>query len=526
MLKEIQLALNPKEASEKSFYLPLIAKKLKIRPQQITEVVIKNRSIDARNRNVKVHIKADVWIEQTPDYEYFKSNKKYRNVSDKEEVIVIGAGPAGLFAALKLIELGIKPLLIEQGKEVNARKRDVAAIHKNLDVNPLSNYGFGEGGAGTFSDGKLYTRSKKRGDVKNILSIFCEHGAPKDIMIDAHPHIGTNKLPNIISNIRATIIHFGGEVFFEHQFKRLLIENKKVVGIELCTGLKIHSRAVILATGHSAREVYKQLDEQGVRLEAKNFAMGVRIEHPQLLIDQIQYSCQNRGPYLPSAAYNLVYQANKRGVYSFCMCPGGIVVPASTAPDEMVVNGMSPANRNTKFANSGIVVEIHFSDLKNTTKNEVMKGLSFQEKYEKLAFFNGGEGQIAPAQRMVDFVNKKLSTDLPKSSFRPGLHSSPLHEWIPTLINERLREALPYFDKKMKGYFTNDAVLIGVESRTSSPIRIPRNNDNLQHIEIEGLFPCGEGAGYSGGIISSAIDGENCALQVDIALKKQFTAKY
>lgn len=519
MLKEIQLVLSPKEASEKSFYLPLIAKKLKIKPQQITEVVIKNRSIDARNRNVKIHLKADVWIGQNPDYEYFKSNKNYQNVSNKEEVIIIGAGPAGLFAALKLIELGIKPLLIEQGKDVNARKRDVAAIHKNLTLNPLSNYGFGEGGAGTFSDGKLYTRSKKRGDVKNILSIFHEHGASKDIMIDAHPHIGTNKLPNIISNIRTTIIHFGGEVFFEHQFEKLLIENKKVVGIELSNGLKVRSRAVILATGHSAREVYKQLAQQGVNLEAKNFAMGIRVEHPQQLIDQIQYACQNRGPYLPSATYNLVYQANKRGVYSFCMCPGGIVVPASTAPDEMVVNGMSPANRNTKFANSGMVVEIQFPDLKNTTKNEVMKGLEFQEKYEKLAFVNGGEGQIAPAQRMVDFVNGKLSNSLPKSSFRPGLQSSSLHEWIPSLIGKRLKEALPYFDKKMKGYFTNEAVLIGVESRTSSPIRIPRNIENFQHTDLQGLYPCGEGAGYSGGIVSSAIDGENCASQVAIALK-------
>lgn len=515
MLKEVQLVLNPKHASSEKFYLPIVAKKLKINKNIITRVVIKNRSIDARNSNVKINLKLDVWIEQEPDYEYFKHDVEYKNVKNKPEVIIVGAGPAGLFAALKLIELGIKPVIIEQGKDVNLRKRDIAKIHKNEDLNPNSNYGFGEGGAGTFSDGKLYTRSKKRGNVKNVLSTFYTHGAPIDIMIDAHPHIGTNKLPDIIKNIRQTIIHFGGEVLFQHQMDTLLLSALgEVQGVALSDGTKIYAKAVILATGHSARNVYKQLYRQGVALESKPFAMGVRVEHSQELIDSIQYSCNKRGEYLPAAAYNLVHQVNNRGVYSFCMCPGGIVVPASTSPNEMVVNGMSPANRNTKFANSGMVVEIQLQDIKNTVNTNVLEGLIFQEQYEKLAFANGGNGQIAPAQRMVDFVNGKLSDNLPKTSLKPGLNSSPMNQWIPKNISERLKQALPYFGKKMKGYYTNDALIIGVESRTSSPIRILRNPITLQHVAVKGLFPCGEGAGYAGGIVSSAIDGENCALQV------------
>ncbi len=514
MLKELQLALTPKQASAKEFYLPIVAKKLNIKPQQITDVVIKNRSIDARNRDVKIHLRVDVWIEQEPDYSDKQQKVEYKNVHNSREVIVVGAGPAGLFAALKLVELGLKPIVLEQGKNVYERKYDIADIHKNKGINSSSNYGFGEGGAGTFSDGKLYTRSKKRGNVKNILSIFYEHGAKSDILIDAYPHIGTNKLPKIIENIRKTIIEYGGEVRFKTEFKQLLLSNNKVVGVKLANGDDLKSDAVILATGHSSRNVYLQLHEQGISLEAKPFAMGVRVEHSQALIDSIQYSCKTRSEYLPSASYSLVCQSGNRGVYSFCMCPGGIVVPASTDNNEMVVNGMSPANRNTKFANSGMVVEIQLGDLKNPTNDEVLKGLFFQKEYEQLSFANGGSGQIAPAQRMVDFVKGKVSNTLPKTSLKPGIESSPLHQWIPNHIRKRLQEALPYFDKKMKGYYTNEAVLIGVESRTSSPIRIPRNPKTMQHIQIQGLFPCGEGAGYAGGIVSSAIDGENCAVKV------------
>ncbi len=520
MFKEIHIVVSPKEASNQEFYLPIIAQKLQVSPKRITHTRIKNRSIDARKKQVKINLKLDVWIDEHPTIDEQNTEFYYKDVRAKEPAIIVGAGPAGLFAALKLIELGIKPIVIERGKDVHARKRDIADIHRNISVNPDSNYGFGEGGAGTYSDGKLYTRSKKRGSVQNVLQVLRAHGASKDILIDAHPHIGTNKLPGIIESIRETIRNFGGEVHFENRMDNLIIQNNVVQGIQLANGVKIKSRAVVLATGHSARDVYQLLFKQGIVLEAKPFAMGVRIEHPQELIDSIQYSCKQRGLYLPAATYSLVHQANNRGVYSFCMCPGGIIVPASTAPNEMVVNGMSPSMRNTKFANSGMVTEIQLDDIGADLDKNVLKGLEYQSNYEKLAFNNGGKGQIAPAQRLVDFVESRVSANLPESSFRPGLNSSPMHEWMPKHIRTRLQEALPKFGNKMKGYYTNEALLIGVESRTSSPLRIPRSYENFQHPQIEGLFPCGEGAGYAGGIASSAIDGENCATKILSFLKK------
>lgn len=506
------LVLTPKQASSEEFYFSILANKLKVSPKRITHHVITNRSIDARGKKVKINLRLKVWIDQHPEAkESILFN--YKNVSKAAPVVIVGAGPAGLFAGLKLLELGLKPIIIERGKDVIARKRDIAAIHKNQALDPDSNYGYGEGGAGTFSDGKLYTRSKKRGSVKNILNVLSHHGASSDILIDAHPHIGSDKLPGIIKSIRETILDFGGEVHFSTALKSLIIANNQIKGVVTRSGDKIEAKAVMLATGHSARDVYKMLNEQGIPLEAKSFAMGVRIEHPQELIDSIQYSCDARGPYLPAASYALVQQVNDRGVYSFCMCPGGIIVPASTSPDEMVVNGMSPSNRNTRWANSGIVVEIRPEDLNPAVDNPLV-GLEFQQKFEKLSFENGGEGQIAPAQRMVDFVEKRISHTLNDSSFRPAIKSSAMHDWIPDYINDRLRQGFTDFGKKMKGYYTNEAVLIGVESRTSSPVRIPRDRESMQHPKISGLFPCGEGSGFAGGITSSAIDGENAAEKV------------
>jgi len=513
MQKEIELVLSPKQASSEEFYLSIAAKKLKLSPKRITKIQILNRSIDARHNNVKIQLRILVFIDTLPPEEA-AIEFDYKDVTHKEPVIIVGAGPAGLFAALKLIELGLKPIVIERGKDVNKRRRDIAALHKNLNLDPDSNYGFGEGGAGAYSDGKLYSRSKKRGSIKEILNILKFHGAHLDILIDAHPHIGSDKLPDIIKNIRHTILSFGGEVLFQTRLEELILESNKVAGIRTSSGDTLKSKVVILATGHSARDIYEMLNKQGVALEAKSFAMGVRIEHPQELIDSIQYSCPQRGPYLPAAAYSLVQQIESRGVYSFCMCPGGVIVPASTAPGEMVVNGMSPSNRNTRWANSGLVVEIKLEDVGSSLSTQVLNGLTFQREFEKLAFENGGLGQTAPAQRAVDFFDGKLSNQLPESSFRPGLQSSPLHEWMPEHIRKRLQLGLQSFGQKMKGYFTNEALLIGVESRTSSPLRIPRDVQTFQHPQIEGLFPSGEGAGYAGGIASSAIDGENCALKV------------
>jgi len=513
MIYEVALVLSPKQASSEEFYLPLIAQKLKITQNRIVHFQVANRSIDARGGSVKIQLRIIAFIDDAPAIEP-KIEFEYKNVALKNPVIIVGAGPAGLFAALKLLEVGLKPIIIERGKDVNARKRDIADIHKNVNLDPDSNYAFGEGGAGTYSDGKLYTRSKKRGNVKEVLHILKYHGASSDILIDAHPHIGSDKLPDIIKSIRNTIINFGGEVHFQTKIASLIINDNKIQGIKTHKGDTIKSKAVILATGHSARDIYEMLHHQGIFMEAKSFAMGVRIEHPQQLIDSIQYSCNQRGPYLPAATYSLVQQIEKRGVYSFCMCPGGIIVPASTAPGEMVVNGMSPSNRNTQWANSGMVVEIQLDDVNADQATKVLNGLNYQRYFEKLAFQNGGEGQIAPAQRVVDFFDGKLSNQLPPSSYRPGVKSSPMHEWMPELIRKPLQMGLQSFGRKMKGYFTNEALIIGVESRTSSPLRISRDAETFQHPQITGLFPSGEGAGYAGGIASSAIDGQNCALKV------------
>ncbi|MFC2168394.1 FAD-dependent protein [Acidobacteriota bacterium] len=521
MQKDVVLVLSPKQASSEKFYLSMAAQKLKISPNRITKIQILKRSIDARKKKVKIQLRVLVFIDTLPQ-EKPPIEFDFKDVTHKEPVIIVGAGPAGLFAALKLLELGFKPIVIERGKDVIRRKRDISALHKNLNLDPNSNYGFGEGGAGAYSDGKLYSRSKKRGSIKGILNTLIFHGAYPDIFLDAHPHIGSEKLPKIIKNIRQTILDFGGEVHFQTRLAELILKSHKIVGIRTCSGDTLKAKAVILATGHSARDIYEMLDKQGMVLEAKPFAMGVRIEHPQELIDSIQYSCLQRGPYLPAAAYSLVQQIENRGVYTFCMCPGGVIVPASTAPGEMVVNGMSPSNRNSRWANSGMVVEIRLEDVDSFQSTHILNGLNFQRDFEKKAFANGGEGQIAPAQRAVDFIDGKLSNPMPDTSFRPGIQSSPLHEWMPENIRKRIQLGLHAFDQKMKGYLTNEAVLIGVESRTSSPVRIPRDKQSFQHPQIEGLFPSGEGAGYAGGIVSSAIDGENSALKVSSFMTQKF----
>ena len=508
MIKDIQLQLTPEEASKQELYTAKAAEFLSIEVEEIKGIKVVKRSIDARKGQVKILMRAEVYIgEELPEEDL---EMHYPDVHQKEPVIIVGSGPAGLFAALRLIELGMKPIILERGKEVSDRKLDIAKINRESIVNPDSNYAFGEGGAGTFSDGKLYTRSKKRGNVQSVLRILQQHGADPDIMVDAHPHIGTNKLPRIIQKIRETIVNAGGEFYFNHRVDGLIIENKQLKGVRV--GEKeFLGKAVILATGHSARDIYELLHTNNILLEAKSFAMGVRIEHPQKLIDQIQYHCKLRDDYLPAAAYNLVQQVDGRGVYSFCMCPGGFIVPAATADNEVVVNGMSPSRRDSKYANSGMVVEIRTEDLEQYKEYGVLAGLQFQKEYEQMAFRNGGIGQVAPAQRMMDFVKGKVSNGLPDTSYQPGIISSPMHMWLPEHIGKRLQEGFKIFGKKMQGYLTNDAVIIGVESRTSSPLRIPREKESLQHPEIEGLYPCGEGAGYAGGIVSAAVDGQRVA---------------
>ena len=435
-------------------------------------------------------------------------SNNYHDVSKCKQAVVVGAGPAGLFAALRLIELGVKPIVLERGKDVHARRVDIAQISRQHKVDPESNYSFGEGGAGAYSDGKLYTRSKKKGDVNRILQIFCIHGANPNILVDVHPHIGTDKLPKVIEAMRERIKNCGGEVHFLTRVDKLLITDKKVVGVETASGEQFMG-PVILATGHSARDTYRMLAENNVELEAKGIAVGVRLEHPQHLIDCIQYhSPKGRGEYLPPAEYSFVTQADGRGVYSFCMCPGGFVVPAATGPNQVVVNGMSPSSRGSKWSNSGMVVEIRPEDIPG---NDVFNVMRFQEEMEQTAYINGGASQVAPAQRMQDFVNRRMSFDLPETSYVPGIISSPLHFLLPTEVSKRLRQGFMQFGKSAKGFLTNEATLIGVETRTSSPVRIVRNAETLQHITVEGLYPCGEGAGYAGGIVSAAIDGERCA---------------
>lgn len=515
MQTEIQLILSPQQAQDHTHINQAIATALSIPPHTITDYQIIRKSIDSRSKQTKINMVLRAYIGEEKPKETIQEIS-YTNVSKKPSVIVVGAGPAGLFAALKLLQLGIKPIVLERGKDVKKRKIDIANINRNKAFDNNSNYCFGEGGAGTFSDGKLYTRSKKKGNVREILETFYRYGATENILYESHPHIGSDKLPIIIENIRNTILQYGGEYHFDQQVVSFLIENNTIKGCKTHDEKTYQASALILATGHSARDMYHILNQQGIALEAKGFAMGVRVEHPQALINQIQYHTQADNPHLPAATYRLVEQVEGRGVYSFCMCPGGHIVPAGSSEQEIVVNGMSASQRNSPYANSGIVVEIRPEDLPDTFKQYgTMAGLKFQEHVETLAFRNnGGKGRVAPAQGLVDFVNNRLSDKLPTCSYLPGVVSSPLHFWLPDIICHRLQKAFPLFDQKMKGFLTNQALIVGVETRSSSPIRIPRDRHTHQHPQIQGLFPAGEGAGYAGGISSSSIDGINVAKKV------------
>lgn len=510
MIQELQLRLLPEEAVNEQSLKQVVARETGSALQSIHAVRVLKRSIDARQRTIYVNVKLRAFINEVPEEAEYQS-VEYKDVSGGKPVVVVGAGPGGLFAALRLIELGLRPIVIERGKDVRERKKDIALISREHLVNSESNYCFGEGGAGAYSDGKLYTRSKKRGSVDKILHVFCQHGASPSILADAHPHIGTDKLPRVIENIREQIKRCGGEVHFETRMEALLMKDQEVVGVETHTGQTFQG-PVILATGHSARDVYYYLHQQNIPLEAKGIAIGVRLEHPQELIDQLQYHRkEGRGDYLPAAEYSFVSQVQGRGVYSFCMCPGGFVVPAASGPRQVVVNGMSPSNRGSRWANSGMVVEVHPEDFPEFAPHKELALMKFQEQLEEHSWLNGGMKQTAPAQRMADFVQKKNSFDLPDSSYTPGLLASPIHFWMPEFVTSRLREGLRHFGKISSGFLTNEALMIGVETRTSSPVRIVRDRESFQHITIKGLFPCGEGAGYAGGIISAAIDGERCA---------------
>ncbi|MCX7546700.1 FAD-binding protein [Xanthomarina sp. F1114] len=511
MIKELQLRISLKEEEIPNILLVKSAEKLGITKDKIFGVKVLRKSIDARKPKIILNYKLAVYInEPVPETSEYTFN--YKDVSKAKPIHIIGFGPAGMYAALRCIELGFKPIVLERGKNVQDRRRDLKAINQDHFVNEDSNYCFGEGGAGTYSDGKLYTRSLKRGDVRRIFENLVYHGATEQILVDAHPHIGTNKLPKVVTNIRETIIKYGGEVHFEARVSDLKIKNKKIQAIQLLNGEELSANRVILATGHSARDIYYLLYNKKIALEPKSFAMGVRVEHPQHIIDSIQYHCSgDRHELLPAASYSLVQQVNNRGVYSFCMCPGGFIVPAATANGEVVVNGMSPSKRNNQFANSGIVVELNVDrDFPKYEHFGVLKGLEYQKDLERLAFTAGGRTQTAPAQRLTDFVEGRLSSDLNSTSYQPGINSSPLHSLLPKLIGGNLRQGFKAFGEKMKGYYTSEANIIGVESRTSSPVSVPRN-EHLEHPEIEGLFPCGEGGGYAGGIVSAAMDGERCA---------------
>jgi uncharacterized FAD-dependent dehydrogenase len=509
MSKILSLTLSPEDAAFDESINKHINKKLNSNEIELSNWKILKKSIDARKRDVKIQLRIE--IHEKEKKENLKIEKNYKDVSNSEEVIIIGSGPAGLFAALTLLEKGKKPIIFERGKDVRSRRRDIAAINKNHIVNPESNYCFGEGGAGTYSDGKLYTRSKKRGSIIDILETLVYHGAKEDILIEAQPHIGTNKLPKIIANIRETILSHGGEIHFNTKVVDFIIKDNTIQGVVLQNKDKVLAKNTILATGHSARDIFNLLDKKSIEIKYKPFAMGIRIEHPQGLIDQIQYSCKERGPYLPPASYKLVTQTNNRGVYSFCMCPGGFIVPAATNSGEIVVNGMSPSKRDSIFSNSGIVVEVKDEDLKPFEKHGELKGLYYQISLEESMCKLTPELQVAPAQRMVDFINNKTSNKLNKTSYQPGILSQPLHQILPNSISSSLSESFKVFGKKMKGYLTNEANIIALESRTSSPVSIPRDKDSLQHLKINNLYPCGEGAGYAGGIVSAAIDGKKVA---------------
>lgn len=514
MIQEFQIRVLPVVALSEQNIISYIADEKGIDARTVNAVRVLKRSIDARQRTIFINLTVRVYINEIPqDAEYVHT--EYGDVSQKPQVVVVGEGPGGLFASLRLIELGLRPVVLERGKDVRQRKVDLANITKTQTVDPESNYCFGEGGAGAYSDGKLYTRSKKRGSIEKILNVFCQHGASTSILVDAHPHIGTDKLPQVIESMRNTIIRCGGEVHFQTKMTRLLLEGDKAVGVEavdLQTGAEKTFRGpVVLATGHSARDVYRYLAEAKIEIEAKGIAVGVRLEHPSQLIDQIQYHSRNgRGKYLPAAEYSFVTQVDGRGVYSFCMCPGGFVIPAATDKQQLVVNGMSPSNRGTQWSNSGMVVETRPEDV-GGDENDPLRVMHFQEELERACWQQGNMKQTAPAQRMADFVNNRLSYDLPKSSYAPGLISSPLHFWMPQHVCKRLQEGFKKFGKMSHGFLTNEAVLIATETRTSSPVRITRDFTTLQHVRIQGLFPCGEGAGYAGGIVSAGVDGERCA---------------
>lgn len=506
MQKDIEITIAPSDLTNEVEIINTISVALKTDVSRIIGFKILKRSIDARSRKVIYRLQVKVYIDEPLLIDSF--NLTYENVKDKKPVIVVGAGPAGLFAALQCIENGMKPIVLERGKDVKQRRRDLALINKEGIVNTESNYCYGEGGAGTYSDGKLYTRSNKRGDINKVLQIFVKHGAAEDILIDARPHIGTNKLPHIITAIRETILNAGGEVRFDQKVTDLIITSGKIKGVVINNEEKLTADAVILATGHSARDIYTLLNTKGISVEAKPFALGVRIEHPQAIIDAAQYHCDIRSEFLPPAYYSLVEQVGSRGVFSFCMCPGGIIAPCATYENEIVVNGWSPSKRNNPFANSGTVVQVTLEDVPG---DDPLRMMNFQAQIEQTAFAMGGGNLVAPAQRMVDFVEGRISLDLPKNSYLPGTSSVMLKDTLPDFVASSLKNALPLFGKKMKGYYTNESILVGVESRSSSPVRIPRDKETFQHPQVEGLYPCAEGAGYAGGIVSAAIDGVNCA---------------
>lgn len=514
MPQELLIQVAPEVAANARLLKEHVAKMIRTSQADIQHLSIVKRSIDARQKSIKINLKLKVYFKGEAIAERSIELPNYPDVSQQQEIVVIGAGPAGLFAALQLIELGLKPIVVERGKDVRGRRRDLKAINVDHIVNEDSNYCFGEGGAGTYSDGKLYTRSKKRGDIDRILELLVAFGASPDILVDAHPHIGTNKLPQIIQDIREKIIECGGKVLFETRVIDILIKNNEVQGIVTQKGETIAANNVILATGHSARDIFELLHRKGIAIEAKPFALGVRAEHSQELIDQIQYKCDYRGEFLPPSPYSIVKQVNRRGMYSFCMCPGGVIAPCATSPGEVVTNGWSPSKRDQPTANSGIVVELRLEDFKPFEKFGPLAGMEFQKAIEQKAWTLAGETQKVPAQRMVDFTQSKVSADIPKTSYVPGTTSVELGQVFPGFLAKTLREGFLEFGKTMRGYLTNEAILHAPESRTSSPVRIPRNPETLEHVQIKGLYPCGEGAGYAGGIVSAAIDGEKCALKI------------